>query len=54
MNSQDYGLIPANNLKEIISRLNFLRGLFASLIVIGHSSMRFEKELLPFYIIHYT
>ena len=52
MNSQPMGLIPAKNLKEIISRLNFLRGLFAILIVIGHCSMAFEKELLPFYLIH--
>lgn len=40
------------NKKEVISRLNMLRGLFAILIVIGHCSQRFEKEILPFFIIH--
>lgn len=38
--------------EKMVARLNMLRGLFAILIVIGHCSMRFEKELLPFYIIH--
>ena len=52
MNSQDFKIIPINNLEEIMHRLNFLRGLFAILIVIGHCSMKFKKELLPFYIIH--
>ena len=52
MNPQILGLITTNNLKEIISRLNFLRGLFAILIVIGHCSIVFEKELLPLYLIH--
>lgn len=41
-----------NSLKEIIHRLNYLRGLFAILIVIGHCSMAFEKELLLFFVIH--
>ncbi len=40
------------NKEEVISRLNMLRGLFAILIVIGHCSQRFEKEILPFFIIH--
>ena len=40
------------NKKEVISRLNMLRGLFAILIVIGHCSQSFEKEILPFFIIH--
>lgn len=52
MNPQKYWLIPADNLEEIILRLNWLRGLFAILIVIGHCSMEFERELLLFYIIH--
>lgn len=45
-------MVPTSNLKEIIHRLNCLRGLFAILIVIGHCSMAFEKELLPFLITH--
>lgn len=40
------------NKEEVISRLNMLRGLFAILIVIGHCSPRFEKEILPFFIIN--
>lgn len=35
-----------------IKRMNYLRGLFAVLIVIGHCSMMFEKEILPLLIIH--
>lgn len=45
-------MAPTSSLKEIIHRLNYLRGLFAILIVIGHCSMAFEKELLPFFVIH--
>ena len=45
-------MVPTSDLKEIIHRLNYLRGLFAILIVMGHCSMAFEKELLPFFIIH--
>lgn len=36
----------------VINRLNHLRGLFAILIVIGHTSMNYEKELLPLLIVH--
>ena len=35
-----------------IGRLNHLRGIFALLIVLGHCSVRFEKELLPLMVIH--
>lgn len=52
MNSQNIGLIPTSNLKEIISRLNFLRGLFAILVVIGHCGGILEKELPTYYLIH--
>lgn len=38
--------------KTAINRMNYLRGLFAIMIVIGHSSMMFEKELLPLLVIH--
>lgn len=38
--------------KEMLQRFNDLRGVFALLIVIGHCSMRFEKEVLPFLFIH--
>lgn len=38
--------------QTIISRINSLRGLFAIMIVIGHCSMYFEKELLPLMLIH--
>lgn len=38
--------------QTIISRINSLRGLCAIMIVIGHCSMRFEKELLPLILIH--
>lgn len=34
--------------KDMLERFNNLRGIFALLIVIGHCSMRFEKEVLPF------
>lgn len=37
---------------EMLERFNDLRGFFALLIVIGHCSMRFEKEVLPFLFIH--
>ena len=42
----------SGNLEELVSRLNQLRGLFAVLIVIGHCSGHFEREWLPFYLIH--
>lgn len=35
-----------------IQRMNYMRGLFALLIVLGHCSMHFEKEILPLLIIH--
>ena len=35
-----------------IKRMNYLRGLFAIMIVIGHCSMRYEKEVLPWLLIH--
>ena len=35
-----------------IKNMNNLRGMFAILIVIGHCSMNFEKELLPLLVIH--
>ena len=38
--------------QEVINRLNHLRGLYSILIVIGHTSMNYEKELLPLLIIH--
>lgn len=38
--------------KTAINRMNYLRGLFAIMIVIGHSSMNFENELLPLLVIH--
>ncbi len=38
--------------KQVLKRLNWLRGLFAILIVIGHCSMEFEHEILPLYVIH--
>lgn len=38
--------------KDMLERFNNLRGIFALLIVIGHCSMRFEKEVLPFLLIH--
>ena len=37
---------------QVIARINMLRGLFAILIVLGHCSMRFEKELFPLMFIH--
>lgn len=37
---------------ELLNRVNALRGIFAVLIVIGHSSMRFEKEPVFLWIIH--
>ena len=45
-------MVISINKEEVISRLNMLRGLFAILIVIGHCSANFEKEILPFFIIH--
>lgn len=49
---QNSKVVPVDNLQDIISRVNSLRGLFAILIVIGHCSMAFDKELLPLYLIH--
>lgn len=37
---------------QTITRINSLRGLFAIMIVIGHCSMYFEKELFPLMLIH--
>ena len=41
-----------NNLEKLVYRMNQLRGVFAVLIVIGHCSGHFEREWLPFYLIH--
>ena len=44
-----------NNLadeKTVLDRMNYLRGLFAILIVIGHCSMQYTKEVMPWVIIH--
>lgn len=38
--------------EEMLKRFNDLRGIFALFIVIGHCSMRFEKEVLPLLLIH--
>lgn len=38
--------------QTIIARINALRGLFALMIVLGHCSMNFEKELLWLMLIH--
>ncbi len=38
--------------KTFISKLNLFRIVFALMIVIGHTSMHFEKELLPLWLIH--
>lgn len=35
-----------------IYRMNYLRGLFAIMIVLGHCSMQFEHELFPLMLIH--
>lgn len=37
---------------ELLNRFNNLRGVFAIMIIIGHCSMRFEKEVLPLMLIH--
>lgn len=41
-----------NNESLILSRMNYLRGLFAILVVLGHCSMCFETEPLALLIIH--
>lgn len=38
--------------KTAIQRMNYLRGIFAILIVLGHCSMEYEKEVFPLLIIH--
>lgn len=39
--------------KEVLSRMNYLRGFFAILIVLGHCGRRFESEQLLLAIPHY-
>lgn len=45
-------ILERKNEKNVLDSLNSLRAVFAILIVLGHSSMRFENELLPLLIIH--
>lgn len=40
------------NEKEFVKGLNFWRGLFACIIVIGHCSMNFEKEFILLALVH--